>query len=85
MTVQGNERHRGGNFTDFFRVAKGILLNKAGGGPDPAGQGQVRRRRPRRAGHAVRVLDSPAVLPDQPVRQDIGALFGYLLGVSYTL
>jgi hypothetical protein len=29
MTVQDNERHRGGKFTDFFRVAKGILLNEA--------------------------------------------------------
>jgi hypothetical protein len=29
MTVQGNERHRGGKVTDFFRFAKGIFLNEA--------------------------------------------------------
>jgi hypothetical protein len=29
INVQDNERHRGGKFTDFFRVAKGILLNEA--------------------------------------------------------
>jgi hypothetical protein len=29
MTIQDNERHRGGKFTDFFPVAKGILLNEA--------------------------------------------------------
>jgi hypothetical protein len=29
MTVQENERNRGGKFTDFFGVAKGILLNEA--------------------------------------------------------
>jgi hypothetical protein len=29
MTVQDNECHRGGKSTDFFGVAKGILLNEA--------------------------------------------------------
>jgi hypothetical protein len=28
MIVQDNERHRGGKFTDVFRVANGILLNE---------------------------------------------------------
>jgi hypothetical protein len=94
MTVQDNGRHRGGKFTDFFRVAKVIVLNEAvlnvpngrefDQGPHPAGQGQMRRRRPRRAGQTSEYGIRLQFCPSNPFAKTSECCSG-LLSVSYTL